>query len=101
MNVVDHSDAKSEVPFFTYFGSPENWIVNSGATDHMSPFGSDFRDYITFAESRSDNTVMLGDGATRLRILGKGTVSHWVETSPHADKLLVLQDVLHVEGIKR
>ena len=56
MNVVDHSDAESEVPFFTYFGSPENWIVDSGATDHMSPFGSDFRDYITFAESRSDNT---------------------------------------------
>ena len=44
---------------------------------------------------------MLGDGATRLRILGKGTVSHWVETSPHAYKLLVLQDILHVKGIKR
>ena len=101
LNVVDHSDAESEVRFFAYLGSPENWIVDSGATDHMSPFGSDFRDYVTFAESRRDNTVMLGDGATRLRILGKGTISRWVETTPHNYKLLVLQDVFHVEGIKR
>ena len=101
LNVVDHSDAESEVPFFAYLGSPENWLVDSGATDHMSPFGSDFRDYVAFAESRRDNTVMLGDSTTRLRILGKGTIQRWVETSPHTYRLLVLQDVLHVEGIKR
>ena len=44
--------------------------------------------------------VFLGDGSTKLPILGKGTVERWVETSPHAYRLLVLYDVLHIDGIK-
>ena len=66
----------------------------------MSPFGSNFQDYVIFAELWRDNTVMLGDDTTWLHILGKGTISHWVETTPHAYKLLVLQDILHIKGIK-
>ena len=75
LNVVEHSDAKSEVAVFAcYFGSPESWLVDSGATDHMSPYGPDFTDYVKYAEARNDNTVILGDGTTRLRIRGKGTI---------------------------
>ena len=99
LNVVENSDAESDSPVFCYFGAPESWLMDSGATDHMTPFGSDFRSYTAYAES--PRAVILGDGSTRLRILGKGTTERWVETSPHNFRLLVLEDVLHVDGIKR
>ena len=100
LNVVEEvSDAESDSPFFAYFGAPENWLMDSGATDHMSPFGSDFKSYTAYAESRT--SVLLGDGSTRLSVLGKGTIERWVEISPHAYRQIILQDVLHVEGIKR
>jgi gag-polypeptide of LTR copia-type/Zinc knuckle len=98
LNVVETSDAESDSPVLCYFGAPENWLMDSGATDHMTPFGSDFKDYVSYAESR---TVLLGDGSTRLNILGKGTIERWVEIAPHAYRLLILQNVLHVDGIKR
>ena len=73
LNVVEMEvDAKIESPIFCYFGVPENWLMDSGATDHMSPFGSNFKDYTAYADSC--NMVLLGDGSTRLKILGKGTI---------------------------
>lgn len=98
LNVVENSDAESDSPVLCYLGAPENWLMDSGATDHMTPFGSDFTDYNKYVESR---TVILGDGSTRLNILGKGSIKRWVETSPHVYRQLILQDVLHVDGIKR
>ena len=99
LNVVDASSSdESDAPFFAYFGAPENWLFDSGATDHMTPFGSDLTDYVRFVEERS---VTLGDGATRLSILGRGTVTRWVETAPHSYRQIVLSDVLHVKGIPR
>ena len=64
------------------------------------PYGSDFvlASYVKFVESR---TVVLGDGSTRLNIIGKGSVSRWVETHPQTYRQITLQDVLHVQGIKR
>jgi len=66
----------------------------------MSPYSPDFMDYVTYAEARHDNTVVLGDGTTHLHIWGKGTIKWWVEVAPHSHRLLILEDVLHVEGIK-
>ena len=34
----------------------------------MSPYSPDFMDYVTYAEARHDNTVVLGDGTTHLHI---------------------------------
>ena len=101
LNVVDNSDAQSDSPVFAYFGAPENFLMDSGATDHMTPFGSDFKrnSYVSLVDS--NQSVTLGDGTTQLRTLGKGTIERWVETRPHHHRLLVLVDVLHVEGIKR
>ena len=98
LNVVETSDAESDSPVLCYFGAPENWLMDSGATDHMTPYGSDFKDYTKYAESR---TVILGDGSTRLNIIGKGTIERWVEIAPHVYRQIILQDALHVEGIKR
>ena len=63
LNVVDasSSDESDATPFFTYFGAPENWLFDSGATDYMTPFGSDLTDYVCYSEERN---VTLGDGAT-------------------------------------
>ena len=100
LNVVDasSSDESDATPFFTYFGAPENWLFDSSATNHMTPFGSDLTDYICYSE---EHNVTLGDGATRLSILGKGTITQWVETAPHSYRQIVLSDVLHVKGIPR
>jgi hypothetical protein len=68
LNVVENTDAESNSPLFCYFGAPESWLMDSGATDHMSPFGSDFKNYAVYAESR--HTVVLGDGSTRLPLCG-------------------------------
>ena len=102
LNVVETSNAPefNDSNMFCYFGAPEDWLMDSGTTDHMTPYGSDFTpsSYITFKESR---TVILGDGATHLHIYGKGTIERWVETAPHHYNKLTLEDVLHVSGIKR
>jgi hypothetical protein len=63
LNVVDNSDAESDSPVFTYFGSPKLWLVDSGATDHMSLYGPDFTDYVKNTKSHHD-TIVLGDGST-------------------------------------
>jgi len=43
----------------------------------MSPFGSDFKDYAKYVESRT--SISLGDGSTHLKVFGKGTVKRWVK----------------------
>src|SRR5882762_6023749 len=91
---------RNEMPrHCAYLSSTENWLLDSGATDHMTPFGSDFRDYTSFASFH--NTVILGDGTTKLVVLGKGTIQRYVETSPHHYRQINLEDVLHVKGINR
>ena len=71
----------------------------SGATDHMAPLGSDFSEYASY--SNSNKSVILGDGSTKLVVLGKGSVTRYVETSPQIYCCLTLTDVLHVKGINR
>ena len=42
LNVVANTDAKSDSTGCWYMGTPENWLMDSGAIDHMTPFGTDF-----------------------------------------------------------
>ena len=48
LNVVENSDAESDSPVFCYFDVPKSWLVDSGATNHMTPFRSDFKTYTAF-----------------------------------------------------
>ena len=73
--------------------------MDSGTTDHMTPFGSDFTEYATLVNSQ--NQVILGDGSTKLEILGKGTIHRWAETAPGKHHELILKNVLHVKGLQR
>lgn len=100
LNAVASDDDKYDAsPLCAYFGAPELWLVDSGATDHMMPFGSDITEYVTFTEA--SRTVVLGNNSTRCNVLGKGTVTCWVETSPKKYHQIILHNVLHVDGIQR
>ena len=102
LHVLDNSDLESDAPVSCYIGSnasTEFWLMDSGATDHMTPFGSDFSEYATL--TNSNNRVILGDGTTKLEILGKGTIHRWAETAPGKHCELILTNVLHVKGLKR
>ena len=33
----------------SYLGATENWLLDSGATDHLTPFGSDFTEYTAYS----------------------------------------------------
>ena len=72
--------------------------MDSGATDHMTPWGSDFATYISYGDSK--NSVILGDGTTRLEIIGKGTVRRWCKTSDGYIPM-EMENVLHVNSIKK
>jgi len=92
LNVVASEDEYDASPLACYFGAPENWLVDSGATDHMMPFGTDITKYVKFAEATS---------TTCLNVLGKGKVTRWVEYSPAKYRQIILENVLHVQGIQR
>ena len=64
LNVVASPSADKQTVFLCYFGVPENQLIDSGASNHMLPFGSDFRNYVAHAESRNNNTVVLSNSAT-------------------------------------
>ena len=78
--------------------SAESWLMDSGATDHMTPWGSDFATYVPYKDS--NNSVTLGNGTTKLEILGKGTVRCWCKTSTGYIPM-EMDNVLHVNGIKK
>ena len=41
--------------------------MDSGATEHLTPYGSDFKSYVALTGSESQQ-VTLGDGKTKLRV---------------------------------
>ena len=101
LNVVamEATDAHSNDTWSSYLGATENWLLDSGATDHLMLFRSDFTDYTVYTESHE--TIILGDGTTTLQSLGRGTVTHWVETEPGKFHKFKLKNMLHVDGIQR
>jgi len=78
----------------------EDWIVDSGASDHMTPHCLDFDDnYTTFHDSTC-SAITLGDKKTKLEILGKGTVSRWIDTKT-GPRQAKFRNVLHIKGLGR
>jgi transposase InsO family protein len=102
LNVIESSSSANNNTVFWYAQSdstPEDWVLDSGATDHMTPYGTDFLSgsYILGHHARS---VVLGDGQTRLTIRGTGTIERWIPTES-GHKQVVIRNVLLVDGIKR
>jgi hypothetical protein len=97
---VATSSADANEFLLCYATSSEDWLMDSGATEHLTPYATDFKSYVAFSGSESQH-VTLGDGKTRLRVLGQGTIERWVGTPESSYRQLILTNVLHVQGIKR
>ena len=70
--------------------------MDSGATEHLTPWRSDLSDYVMFPESHQMHKV-LGDSKTCLHILGKGKAIKWVQhPTTHEFTKVTLTDVQHV-----
>ena len=103
LNVVETeasaSDAECDNVLCYLLSSTEDWLMDSGATEHLTPWRSDLSDYVAFPESHQTH-VVLGDSKTRLRILGKGKAIKWVQhPTTHEFTKVTLTDVQHVQGI--
>ena len=103
LNVVETeasaSDAECDNVLCYLSSSTEDWLMDSGATEHLTPWRSNLSDYVLFPESHQTH-VVLGDSKTRLRILGKGKAIKWVQhPTTHEFTKVTLTDVQHVQGI--
>ena len=75
--------------------------MDSGATEHLTPWRTDLLDYVAFPESHQTH-VVLGDSKTRPRILGKGKAIKWVQhPTTHEFTKVTLTDIQHIQGITR
>ena len=80
LNIVTTNIATTSSDWSLYlfaFGSPENWLFDTGASNHMTPFGSDFIQGSYTVLMDSALAVTLGDNTTKLIILGNGSVERW------------------------
>ena len=81
---------ESEMDFALYTAERERWMMDSGATHHMSPFKSDFADY-----APCQGAVSLGDKSS-VKQIGVGSVIF--KTSQGTQ--LTLTSVLHIPELK-
>ena len=105
LNVVETeasaSDAECNNVLCYLSSSTEDWLMDSGATKHLTPWGSDLSDYMSFPESHQTD-VVLGDSKTCLCILGTGKAIKWVQhPTTHEFTKVTLTDIQHVQGITR
>ena len=106
LHVVENQESTSSDTEYTsllcYLPSCEDWLMDSSATEHLTPHKSDFKSYEAYPESKA-TYVTLGDSKTQLHVHGSGTVKRWAE-DPNSNKpycRLTLTGVLHVPGITR
>lgn len=73
---------------------PRTWILDSGASKHMTSYRNNIEDY----EEVKDRFVMTANGQ-KLSIIGKGKVK--LHTKGHAKQSLVMHNVLHVPDLHK
>ena len=94
-----HSDAEITT-LCCYLPSCEDWLMDSGTTEHLTPYQTYFKSYEAHPESRA-MYVTLGDSKTCLRVHGSGTVERWAEIPNNKSHCrLTLTNVLHIPSIK-
>ncbi len=89
-NTASIEEVNDELNVALYAAASVRWMMDSGATHHMSPHRSDFADY-----SQCHGTVRLGDKSTVDQV-GVGSVV--VKTS--RGTRITLANVLHIPEIK-
>ena len=84
---IEEIDDNEDLPVSLYAASRSRWMVDSGATHHMTPHRSDF---ISWTPTKG--VVSLG-GHAEIQQIGSGTVA--IRPSG-GDKIVHLHDVMHV-----
>ena len=75
---------------------PNRWLIDSGATRHMTPDRVKFKSYTMYS---TPEKVALGDGHI-VDAIGAGNVEVLVKTSRKVTNLCTIHDVLHVPDLK-
>ena len=92
-NVLD-TDVNDTTPAFVfYIARTTDWMIDSGCTEHMTPFATDIVNY-----RPSSSTVTLADQKTRINIAGKGYVTSTTLVNGKQVEIRLL-DVYHIPGI--
>ena len=84
---IEEIDDNDDLPVSLYAASRSRWMVDSGATNHITPHRSDFISW-----TPASGAVSLG-GHAEIAQIGKGTVAIRPSGS---DKIVHLHDVMHV-----
>jgi hypothetical protein len=84
---IEEIDDNEDLPISLYAAAWSRWMVDSGATNHITPHRSDF---ISWTPAKG--TVSLG-GHAEIAQIGRGTV---VIRPSGSDKIVHLHDVMHV-----
>ena len=88
-SIIEIGNDDNDITFFLYAANKIRWMMDSGATHHITPHRSDFTDYTPIKGS-----IRLGDKSTADQI-GIGTV---IFRSPQNHKIS-LSNVLHVPSV--
>ena len=86
-SIEEVDDDNDDIPVSLYAAARSRWMVDSGATHHITPHRSDFISW-----SPASGTVSLG-GHAEITQIGTGTVA--IRPSG-GDKIVHLHDVMHV-----
>ena len=92
---VDTTINESIKPFVFFIARKLEWMIDSGATEHITPYASDLSDYTTVVKHQS---LSLADQMSKCQVRGQGTVN---ATTLVDGKLIHirLEGVLHVPEI--
>ncbi|DAZ98757.1 TPA: hypothetical protein N0F65_003813 [Lagenidium giganteum] len=83
----------SEIAFRATQQHCDGWLLDSGASSHMTPELNDFSDYQVLQKPIE---IVIADGAT-MKAVGKGTVRFRCKS----DKPVTIMDVLHIPSLDR
>ncbi len=91
---------ESHIAFHATVGggaSDASWVVDSGASTHMS---GDRRAFATYTPATTVREVSVAKAGVILRVLGSGSIDVLLQLADGARRA-TLYDVLHVEGLSR
>ena len=95
--IVASTSSEESIPTSFYIASDANpWMLDSGCSDHMTPFRSDFIQYESIPNPRN---VTLGDSKSTIQYLGIGKVKGLVEINGNRREI-VIDNVLHVPKLR-
>ncbi|GKV42595.1 hypothetical protein SLEP1_g49978 [Rubroshorea leprosula] len=92
-NIITEDDMVAMLTELLVINNEEDWWLDLGATCHVTPFKSSLK---TYEEMNGEKSIFMGNSST-CAVVGKGTV----KLSLTYGKVLTLQDVYHIPGLRK